>query len=165
MATPPVQVVIPFQLSLKQITESLHLTESINKFLDECKNNVYVIIMNNKKYKPFLYMGGEAGSVVNSYEKAAQKAICDLVRKFDVIVEDISYCRKEIAAKCPALYKLKRVELELSSTGKLHSTIAVEKPNISHKEGTQFVSMDYMMLLGVVFQKNEILSTPIEIVE
>ncbi|KAL9224681.1 hypothetical protein vseg_000693 [Gypsophila vaccaria] len=165
MTTPPVQVVVPFQPLLKQITESLHLTEPKYKFLDEQKNNMYVIIKDIEKTKTFIYVGGEAGSVVDSCEKAAQKAVCDLVRKFDVIVENISYCRKENAARCVRLYKLKRVELELSSKSKLHSTAAVEKPNSSQKEGSQFVCMDYMMLLGVIFRKIEILSTPIETVE
>ncbi|KAL9246822.1 hypothetical protein vseg_020313 [Gypsophila vaccaria] len=131
MATPPVQVVVPFQLLLKQITESLHLTEPTYKFLDERKNNVYVIIKDTKKNKMFLFVGGDAGSVVDSCEKAAQKVVCDLVRKFDLIVEDISYCRKENAARCARLYKLKRVEMELSSKGKLHSDAAMEKPNSS----------------------------------
>ncbi|KAL9233020.1 hypothetical protein vseg_008063 [Gypsophila vaccaria] len=166
MTTPLVQVVVPFQPLLKQITESLHLTESTYKFLDERKNNVYVIIKDTKKKnKTFLYVGGEVGSVVDSCEKAAKKAVCDLVRKFDLIVEDISYCRKENAARSARLYKLKRVELELSPKGKLHSNAAMEKPNSSQKEGRQFVCMDYIMLLGVIFKKIEILSTFIEIVE
>ncbi|KAL9232388.1 hypothetical protein vseg_007503 [Gypsophila vaccaria] len=164
MAKPPVQVLLPFRPLLKQIAESLHLTEPIYRFVDKLKNNVYVLIKDARKHKPFLYVGGEAGNVVDSCEKAAQKAVCYLIRKFHIVVEDISYCRHENVARCANLYRLKRVELSMSSKGKSNS-LTVKKANTPQKEVSQFVCVDYVMLLEVIFRKIEISSTPIETIE
>ncbi|KAL9231713.1 hypothetical protein vseg_006904 [Gypsophila vaccaria] len=52
----------------------------------------------------------------------------------------------------------------MSSKGKSNS-LTVKKANTPQKEVSQFVCVDYVMLLEVIFRKIEISSTPIETIE
>ncbi|KNA02738.1 hypothetical protein SOVF_215830, partial [Spinacia oleracea] len=160
----PTQVVIPFHPLLEQITTCLHFPAPVYHFLDMAKNNVYVTVKTNSGPIAYVYVGGEAAEVADSCEKAAQKAVRDLMKKFKVFVEDVTSRRSEVFARCAGLYRLKRNELEAVEKGAPKQPMPEEL--CEDVDGpVKFVSVDFMSVLRAVFRKVPIFSTPIETLE
>ncbi|KMT19941.1 hypothetical protein BVRB_1g009880 [Beta vulgaris subsp. vulgaris] len=160
----PTQVVIPFHPLLERITTALHFPHPVYQFVDASKNNVCVSVKADCGPIAYIYVGGEAGKVEESCEKAAQKTVHDLMKKYEVYVEDVTSIKRQMFDRCATLYNLKRAELDRIEKGL--PKIALHEPLSDNESGSsKYVSVDFMSILRVVFRTLAIRCTPIETIE
>ncbi|KAK9666571.1 hypothetical protein RND81_14G194800 [Saponaria officinalis] len=164
MATSKLQITIPFYPLLTQITECLHFPEPVYQLLDESTNNVCVSVKTNIGPVAYVYVGGEAETIGESCEKASQKAVRDLIKKYSVHVEDITSTRILALKKCVELYRLKRDELENLEKGKAKKQ-GDNDFGILDRNSVPCVCVDYLSIVRTIFRNIEMQSTPIETVE
>ncbi|KAK9673965.1 hypothetical protein RND81_12G202100 [Saponaria officinalis] len=164
MAATNTQVVIPFHPLMVQITESLNFPEPVYQCLDVATNNACVAVKTECAFVSYISVGGEAGSIEESCEKAAQKVVRDLMKKYNVCVKDVTSAKRKTLRRCAALYQLKHIELDRvekrASKIPLLEEVAANSCNALKK-----VTVDFMSVLRAIFRKVEIHSTPIETVE
>ncbi|KMS99787.1 hypothetical protein BVRB_1g020800 [Beta vulgaris subsp. vulgaris] len=85
---------IPFQPLLRQINECLSFQVPVYGVLDLSKNNACVAVRTECGPVAYVYVGGEAASLDESCDKAAEKAAHDLINKYSVHVEDFTAGKK-----------------------------------------------------------------------
>ncbi|KAK9671400.1 hypothetical protein RND81_12G027600 [Saponaria officinalis] len=164
MEAQTIKVTIPVYPLLQKIIVLLEFPEPEFRFLDENKNNAYVSVKADAENLSYVYTGGEAETIADSCEKASHRAVLDLMKKFGVSVEDITYARNYKIQECAYLYCLKRIELEKIERGKSNVCESKEElyPNV---KPCKTVTVDYMPILRQIFRKVQVKSTPIETVE
>ncbi|KAK9666366.1 hypothetical protein RND81_14G180000 [Saponaria officinalis] len=164
MASTPTKISIPFHPLLKTITDCLQFPDPVYQFLDASKNNACVAVKTNCGPIAYIYVGDECSKIEESCDRAAQKAVHDLMKKYSVHVEDVTAIKKQIFGRCAYLYHLKRVELERVEKGVLEIPLRETFPKIVSGD-SRFVSVDFVMVLRAVLKKLDICSMPIETVE
>ncbi|KAK9740632.1 hypothetical protein RND81_03G049700 [Saponaria officinalis] len=163
IATSALRIIIPFHPLLRQITKLLKFPEPECQLLDEAQNNMCIAVKTDIGPIAYVYVGGEAETLGQSFERASQIAVRDLVKKYSIIVEDVTYNKTLAVKKCADLYRLKRAELERK---KKHRCRKGKGRAISRLGGImRSVSVDYMSVVRGIFRKIEIRSTPIETVQ
>ncbi|KAK9714421.1 hypothetical protein RND81_06G092900 [Saponaria officinalis] len=146
------------------ITECLRLPEPEYRLLDLSTNNACVAVKLECKVVEYLYIGGQSTSIEDSCEKAAQKAVRDLMKIFKISVKDVTSSRRRSFERYAALCKLKRVELErlekVMAKVPLNADLAPEIGGNLH-----LVCVDFLTILRAVLRKVGFVCTPIEAIE
>ncbi|KAK9682416.1 hypothetical protein RND81_10G072500 [Saponaria officinalis] len=164
MVSTPTKISIPFHPLLKTITDYLQLPDPVYQFLDASKNNACVAVKTNCGPIAYNYVSGECRKIEESCDRAVQKAVHDLMKKYSVHVEDVTTIKKQIFGRCAYLYHLKRVVLERVEKGVVEIPLRETFPKIVSGD-SRFVSVDFVMVLRAVLKKLDNCSTPIETVE
>uniref|UniRef100_A0A803MYP8 Uncharacterized protein n=1 Tax=Chenopodium quinoa TaxID=63459 RepID=A0A803MYP8_CHEQI len=113
---------------------------------------------------PVVYLSGDSESVDESCETAARKAVYDLMKKHDIIVDDVTTLQKKIFERCGQLYSYKKEELAGIEKGEskvyFHGDICTES-GINQRK---FV-IDFIKVLRSILKCANIKCTPIETIE
>ncbi|KNA14834.1 hypothetical protein SOVF_103830 [Spinacia oleracea] len=112
----------------------------------------------------YVYVGGPTDKVAESCEKATQKAVRDLMRKYKVTVEDVTSLKRQMFARCGRLFSLKRTEFQRMEQGEPKAALPEELDEV-FPASAKHVSVDFMSILRAVFRTITVRSTPIETVE
>ncbi|XP_057252420.1 uncharacterized protein LOC125499595 [Beta vulgaris subsp. vulgaris] len=152
---------IPFQPLLKQITECLSFQVPAYGVLDSSKNNACVAVRPECGPIAYVYVGGEATTLDESCDRAAEKAVHDLISKYGVHVEDFTAGKKRMFDRCGHLYRLKRVELEGVEKG-FPSGMPLEVEHLNASSSVWHTTLDYMSVLPMVVKHTQALLTPLE---
>uniref|UniRef100_A0A803N851 Uncharacterized protein n=1 Tax=Chenopodium quinoa TaxID=63459 RepID=A0A803N851_CHEQI len=145
------QVVISFRPLLKQITRCLDFPDPEYQYLNLRKSIACVAIRSENSVVPTVYLGGDTNNVDESCEIAAKKAAYDLIKRYDIIVEDVTALHKQMYERCGLLYGYKKEELEAIEKGKskvyFHGDISTE---IGHNQ--RRVVIDFLEVLRFIFR-------------
>lgn len=164
MDLPPTQVLMPFRPLLKQITSYLSFPDPDYQFVDEPGSIACVVIKTDCGPIASVYIGGYTESVEESCEVAARKAVYDLMKKYDIVVEDVTYLRKQMYDRCGQLFWFKKEELERIEREEpkicMHEEVSYELQN-NHKK----IVVDFVIILRAIFRTVDIKCTPIETIE
>ncbi|XP_056694054.1 uncharacterized protein [Spinacia oleracea] len=155
---------IPFHPLPMQIAQCLNFPELVYQFLDISKTNSTVVVKTDCGPIAYIYVGGPADKVAESCEKAAQKTMRDLMRKYKVTVEDVTSLKRQIFARCGGLFSLKRTEFQRMEQGEPKAALPEELAEVFAASVKQ-VPVDFISILRAVFRKITVRSTPIEIFE
>uniref|UniRef100_A0A803MUX5 Uncharacterized protein n=1 Tax=Chenopodium quinoa TaxID=63459 RepID=A0A803MUX5_CHEQI len=155
---------MPFRPLLKQITSYLNFLDPDYQFVDEPGSIACVVIKTNCGPIASVYIGGYTKSVRESCEVATRKAVYDLMKKYGIVVEDVTYIRKQMYERCGQLFWFKKEELE---------RIEREEPKINMYEdiptnlGSKHkkIVVDFVVILRAIFRAVDIRCTPIETIE
>uniref|UniRef100_A0A803MUL2 Uncharacterized protein n=1 Tax=Chenopodium quinoa TaxID=63459 RepID=A0A803MUL2_CHEQI len=143
MDAPLTQVVISFRPLLKQITRCLDFPDLEYQYLNLRKSIACVAIRSENSVVPTVYLGGDTDNVDESCENAAKKDVYDLVKSYDIVVEDVTALHKQMYERCGRLYGYKKEELEAIEKGKskvyFHGDISTE---IGHNQ--RIVVVDFL---------------------
>ncbi|KAK9698415.1 hypothetical protein RND81_08G102700 [Saponaria officinalis] len=162
------RITIPFHPVLKQITNALQFPEPVYHVLDLSKNNAYVSVKTSIMQSPtknltLTYVGGTADTIEDSCEVAAKKAVHDLIKKWGILVEDLTYEQCGCLERCGQLYRLKCTELQSIVKGEDRDHLEEHVPgspvNVRH------VFLDYMPLLRKIFRTVAVQCTALETVK
>ncbi|KAK9672680.1 hypothetical protein RND81_12G116800 [Saponaria officinalis] len=163
MVAPSTKLTIPFCPLLQHITDSLKFPCPIYQVLDEAHNSAVVSVKTYCGPISYSYVGGPELTLADSCEKAAQRAVRDLMTKFGVVVEDITLNKRLALQQCADYYRLKSIALE-----KLETSIPTHTPCVTTNNPPNpkiSVSVDYMSVLRTIYRNCKISSTPVETVE
>uniref|UniRef100_A0A803LAA2 Uncharacterized protein n=2 Tax=Chenopodium quinoa TaxID=63459 RepID=A0A803LAA2_CHEQI len=111
MAIQSSKIAIPFRPLLGQLIDCLNFPKPVYGFIDRDRNNACVRIRTECGKSEFVFFGGEANTVEESQERAAQKAVQKLMNQFGVRVNDFTSDRARMYQLCSKLFKHKVVEL------------------------------------------------------
>uniref|UniRef100_A0A803M5I0 Uncharacterized protein n=1 Tax=Chenopodium quinoa TaxID=63459 RepID=A0A803M5I0_CHEQI len=164
MDLPPTQVVMPFRPLLKQITSYLSFPDPDYQFVDEPGSIACVIVKTDCGPIASVYIGGYTKSIEESCEVVARKAVYDLMKKYDIVVEDVTYLRKQMYDRCGQLFWFKKEELErierddpkICVYDDIHSEL-----ESNHKK----IVIDFVVILRAIFRIVDIKCTPIDTIE
>ncbi|KAH9616423.1 hypothetical protein KSS87_011985 [Heliosperma pusillum] len=98
------------------------------------------------------YVGGKSSNTQSSCEKNAQKAVLDIVDKFEIWVEDISMSKRREINRCAGLYHLKRSEIANEIKGTFGDPLPEIMP-IAPPLGQIPLIVDYTSILKRVHNK------------
>uniref|UniRef100_A0A803MTM9 Uncharacterized protein n=1 Tax=Chenopodium quinoa TaxID=63459 RepID=A0A803MTM9_CHEQI len=94
---------------------------------------------------PCVYIGGDTDNVEESCEVATRKVVCDLVKKYEIVIEDVTALRNEMYDRCGQLYCFKKKELEHIEKGEpkvyVHEGVSVESENNRKKIVIDFLDV------------------------
>ncbi|KAK9665205.1 hypothetical protein RND81_14G097400 [Saponaria officinalis] len=162
------QITIPFHPLLKQIADVLQFPEPVYHILDLSKNNAYVsvetnIMQSSTKNLTLTYVGGTADTIEDSCEVAAKKAVQDLIKKWGILVEDLTFEQCGSLQRCGRLYRLKHTELQAILKGKDMDNL--EEPVPDGPTNVRHVLLDYMPLLRKIFRTVAVQCTTLKTVK
>uniref|UniRef100_A0A803NAU6 Uncharacterized protein n=1 Tax=Chenopodium quinoa TaxID=63459 RepID=A0A803NAU6_CHEQI len=103
---------MPFRPLLKKITNYLNFPDPDYQFVDEPGSIACVVVRKDCDPIASVYIGGYTSSIEESCEVAARKAVYDLMKKYEIVVEDVTYLRKQMYDHCGQLFWFKKEELE-----------------------------------------------------
>uniref|UniRef100_A0A803MM48 Uncharacterized protein n=1 Tax=Chenopodium quinoa TaxID=63459 RepID=A0A803MM48_CHEQI len=151
MDAPLTQVVISFRPLLKQITRCLDFPDPEYQYLNLRKRIACVAIRRENSVVPTVYLGGDIDNVDDTCEIAAKKGVYDLIKRYDIVVEDVSALHKQMYERCGRLYGYKKEELKAIEKGKskvnFHGDISTE---IDHNQ--RKVVIDFLEVLRSIFR-------------
>uniref|UniRef100_A0A803N618 Uncharacterized protein n=1 Tax=Chenopodium quinoa TaxID=63459 RepID=A0A803N618_CHEQI len=104
MDAPLTQEVILFRPLLKQITECLDFTDPEYEYLNLQKSIACVAVRSERSVVPTVYLGGDTDNVDESCEIATKKVVYDLIKRYDIVVEDVTALHKQMYERCGRLY-------------------------------------------------------------
>ncbi|XP_021726499.1 uncharacterized protein LOC110693657 isoform X2 [Chenopodium quinoa] len=160
MAIQSRKIAIPFQPLLGQLVDCLNFPKPIYGFIDKDRNNACVCIRTECGKSEFVFFGGEANTVQESQERAAQKAVQKLMSQFGVQVSDFTSNRARMYQLCSKLFKHKVVELCREK--------GIEMPtaqkNLGKKPSNEVihVTIDFVSFLGAVVTRTGAEVSPLE---
>uniref|UniRef100_A0A803MDS9 (+)RNA virus helicase C-terminal domain-containing protein n=1 Tax=Chenopodium quinoa TaxID=63459 RepID=A0A803MDS9_CHEQI len=164
MDLPPTQVVMPFRPLLKQITKYLNFPDPDYQFVDEPRSIACVVIKTDCGPIASVYIGGYTSSVEESCEVAARKAVYDLMKKYEIVVEDVTYLRKQMYDRCGQLFWLKKEDLERIEKEEC-KVCMYEDLHFETEDNYRKIVVDFVVILRAIFKTVEIRCTPIETIE
>uniref|UniRef100_A0A803N220 Uncharacterized protein n=1 Tax=Chenopodium quinoa TaxID=63459 RepID=A0A803N220_CHEQI len=164
MDAPLTQVVISFRPLLKQITRCLDFPDPEYQYLNLRKSVACMAIRSENSVVPTIYLGGDMDNVDESCEIAAKKAVNDLIKRYDIVVKDVTALHKQMYKRCGRLYGYKKEELEAIEEGKskvyFHGVISTD---IGHNQ--RKVVVYFLEMLRSILRCVDVKCTPIEIIE
>uniref|UniRef100_A0A803MJ22 Uncharacterized protein n=1 Tax=Chenopodium quinoa TaxID=63459 RepID=A0A803MJ22_CHEQI len=164
MDLPPTQVVMPFRPLLKQITNYLNFPDPDYQFVDEPGSIACVVVRRNCGPIASVYIGGYTSSIEESCEVPARKAVYDLMKKYEIVFEDVTYLRKQMYDRCGQLFWFKKEELERIE--KEESKVCMnEDLCLGAEDNHKKIVVDFVVILRAIFKIVEIRCTPIETIE
>uniref|UniRef100_A0A803NF03 Uncharacterized protein n=1 Tax=Chenopodium quinoa TaxID=63459 RepID=A0A803NF03_CHEQI len=93
-----------------------------------------------------------------------KRAVYDLIKRYDIVVEDVTVLHKQMYERCGRLYGYKKEDLEAINKGKskvyFHGDISTE---IGHNQ--RKVVIDFLEVLRSILSCVDVKCTPIEIIE
>uniref|UniRef100_A0A803N479 Uncharacterized protein n=1 Tax=Chenopodium quinoa TaxID=63459 RepID=A0A803N479_CHEQI len=151
MAIHPNRITIPFRPLLGQVVECLNFPEPVYGYVDKDRNNAFVRVKTECGRSEFVFFGGEANTIQESQERAAQKAILKMISHYGVRVNDFTADRARMYQLCSKLYKHKVVELCREKGLEMPTT----QGNLGKRttEDVVHVTMNYVDFLGAVVRK------------
>uniref|UniRef100_A0A803MT03 Uncharacterized protein n=1 Tax=Chenopodium quinoa TaxID=63459 RepID=A0A803MT03_CHEQI len=87
---------MPFFPLLKQVTSLLNYLDPDYQILHDRGSTACVIVRADSDCIPCVYVGWDTDNA-KSCEVAAGKAVCDLVKKYEIVIEDVTALRKEMS--------------------------------------------------------------------
>uniref|UniRef100_A0A803N667 Uncharacterized protein n=1 Tax=Chenopodium quinoa TaxID=63459 RepID=A0A803N667_CHEQI len=164
MDLPPTQVIMPFRPLLKQITSYLNFPDPDYQFVDEPGSIACVVIKIDCGPIASVYIGGYTESVEEPYEVAARNVVYDFMKKYEIVIEDVTYLRKQMYDRCGQLFWFKKEELERIEREEpkicIHEEVSYELES-NHKK----IVVDFIVILRAIFRTVDIRCTPIETIE
>uniref|UniRef100_A0A803MTU9 Uncharacterized protein n=1 Tax=Chenopodium quinoa TaxID=63459 RepID=A0A803MTU9_CHEQI len=164
MDLPPTQVMMPFRPLLKQITKYLNFPDPDYQFVDEPGSIAYVVVQTYCGPIASVYIGGYTSSIEESCEVAARKAVYDLMKKYEIVVEDVTYLRKQMYDRCGQLFWFKKEELERIEKEE-HKVCMYEDLSFEAEKNHKKIVVDFVVVLREIFRAVEIRCTPIETID
>uniref|UniRef100_A0A803N2V7 Replication factor A C-terminal domain-containing protein n=1 Tax=Chenopodium quinoa TaxID=63459 RepID=A0A803N2V7_CHEQI len=111
-----------------------------------------------------VYIGGYTSSIEESCEVAARKVVYDLMKKYEIVVEDVTYLRKQMYDRCGQLFWFKNEELERIKKEE-HKVCMYEDLSFEAQNKHKKIVVDFVIVLRAIFRTVEIRCTPIETIE
>ncbi|XP_021747531.1 uncharacterized protein LOC110713390 isoform X1 [Chenopodium quinoa] len=140
------KVSISFSRLLHQVVEYLKLPLPAYYLADVGKNAVKVVMETDPGLGPDVYEGGQAATVRESREQAAENVVHSLRMEFSIQVEDLTAKKINRLERAEFLCQMKRIKLEAMERGV--GQVPVKWPAVpDHKRRKKFVCIDYMDVL------------------
>ncbi|KAK9748777.1 hypothetical protein RND81_02G080500 [Saponaria officinalis] len=152
MASPVIQISIPFKPLLTKITQCLQFPEPQYTVLNFQQHSVSVTVTSDCEPEEYIYIGGASSNLEESSEKAARMAITDLIEKFDIYIPDFTSAKKQRYERCANLWKLKQEEIKRLRKG-LSKLPLVEEFECNEMRHSHSVSLDMVPILMIITKK------------
>uniref|UniRef100_A0A803N4K4 Uncharacterized protein n=1 Tax=Chenopodium quinoa TaxID=63459 RepID=A0A803N4K4_CHEQI len=114
-----------------------------------------MVIKANTDLVPTIYVGGDTVNVEESCEIAAKKVVYDLMKKYEIDIEDVIAIHTQMYDRCGQLYLCKKEEFERIEKGEakvcMHDHVSVELGNKSKK-----IVVDFLVVLRAIFKSVDI---------
>uniref|UniRef100_A0A803N6R8 Uncharacterized protein n=1 Tax=Chenopodium quinoa TaxID=63459 RepID=A0A803N6R8_CHEQI len=150
--------------ALKQITNYLNFPDPNYQFVDEPRSISCVVVRTDCGPIASVYIGGYTSSIEESCEVAARKVVYDLMKKYEIVVEDVTYLRKQMYDRCWQLFWFKKEELERIEKEE-RKVCMNEDLCLGAEDNHKKIVVDFVVILRAIFKTVEIRCTPIETIE